>query len=226
MEYDDFYDGTDLFDSELAELKASLMLSIKKEFLDRMAALEKENAALRDFRDQKAKYDAELRQMRAKYDAAIRNAKQDVARKRANEIVRSIRVSGYRPTAIYTQRQKCDKCDKNRCISYISPMGRKCTEECKCAIKDVHYEPHENQLIRFSIESNGSKHVYYNCSEERDRDIYSLCADFYPQRPDDYEGISRYGAVFLNEADCQSYCDWLNAKRKKEDNNGSIPQPD
>ena len=216
--FDDFYDEPSEFEAEICEFKAALREAVKREFLEKMAALEKENASLREFRDKKQEYDRELAKMRREYDAAMASAKREAERMRANDIVRTLCSTGYRPKAFYTERPKCDRCNERRQIVYISPMGRKCTEDCKCAKKYVHYEPKEVALFQFGVRRGGLGSQYFERTEEdRDFDSYSFIANLYERNEEKaFDKVNSWNVVFEEEANCKAYCDWRNEQERAE----------
>lgn len=71
----DFYEEPSEFDIQIEEFKSSLASSVRKEFLEEMDALKKENASLREFRDNKDKYERELREAKAEYQRKMENCR-------------------------------------------------------------------------------------------------------------------------------------------------------
>lgn len=67
----DFYEVLSELDMQVEKFKSFLASSMREEFLDEMAALRKENEELREFRDNKKKYEQELREAKAEYQRKI-----------------------------------------------------------------------------------------------------------------------------------------------------------
>lgn len=207
---EDFYVEPSKFEEQIEELKFHLASSVQKKYLDEMDALRKENESLREFRDNKEAHDLELRQAKAEYQAKMRDAERQANKKKLKDLLRLFSVVGYRPKAEYQQKPKCDKCDNDRKIHFISPSGRKMTEDCACAIKTPVYSPAAVQMISFYAGDVLCEMYFERTDEGRDYDRYDFIADLYDRNKPPFEKINRYRVVFLNEEDCRKYCDWLN----------------
>jgi len=207
---EDFYTQPCEFEEKIEELKTALALSVKKKFLDEMEALRKENESLREFREQKKAYDQELAQAKQQYEIKMREAESIANRKKLKDLLSLFSVTGYRVHTEYVPGPKCDKCDDERKIHYISPVGRKMTENCLCAAKTPIHSPKEVALVSFIASDKLSSTYFDRTSEDRDYDRYDLCAEVYDKDKKPFEEISKYRVVFLKKEDCQRYCDWLN----------------
>ena len=207
---EDFYTQPCEFEEKIEELKTALALSVKKKFLDEMEALRKENESLREFRDQKKAYDRELAQAKQQYEIKMREAESIANRKKLKDLLSLFSVTGYRVHTEYVPGPKCDKCDDERKIHYISPAGRKMTEDCLCAAKTPIRSPKEVALVSFIASDKLSSTYFDRTSEDRDYDRYDLCAELYDRDEKPFEEINQYRVVFLKKEDCQRYCDWLN----------------
>ena len=186
----DFYEEPSEFDMQVEEFKSSLASSVRKEFLDEMATLKKENEELREFRVNKKKYERDLR---------------------------TFSVIGYRASPEYKQGSKCDRCDDYRRFHFVSPMGRNMTEECSCAKKICTYSPKEVKLLRFYAGKEIVDTYFEQVERDEDYDSYSLCTQIYDKTKKPFEDINWFYTVFLREEDCQKYCDWLNKKEALKD---------
>jgi len=223
---DDFYYEPSEFDQQVEEFKASLIKSVKEEFLQRMDALEKENAALREFRDQKA---AVIRDCEAKVAAAQREARmaeEKWKKARLHQLLGDFLTVGWKVGYENEMEPKCDKCDEHRYLHFLSPQGNKCKEMCNCARYKTRYFPKEAILSKIYVRKRDFRsdvdfdrlNRYYTV-ERSDRDEY----DRYEATSDVYESGfacekvgNQYRAVFLTEEDCQRYCDWLNEQEAKK----------
>lgn len=215
--WDDFYEPGE-FDEVIEEFKASIVDNVKQEIKDKIDRLEKENADLREIRDNwqqiKNEHDRMMRDLRLEKE----NAKKQAEKARLQTVFRELCVTAYRPSYKFLQGPKCDKCDDARKIHFVSPMGRQMQEDCVCAASKPFYSPREELLFSFYVgEKLGSR--YYTKEDYPDADRYDCVADVYQELPDDLESINKYRAVFLTAEDCQSYCDWHNRK------NGLLPEP-
>lgn len=207
---EDFYTQPCEFEEKIEELKAELASSVQKKFLDEINTLREEIESLREFRDQKKAYDRELAQAKQQYEIKMREAERVASRKKLKDLLSLFSVTGYRVHTEYVPGPKCDKCDDNRKIHYISPVGRKMVEDCLCAAKTPVHSPKEVALVSFTASDKLSSTYFDRTSEDRDYDRYDLCAEMYDKDKKPFEEINWYRVVFLKKEDCQRYCDWLN----------------
>ena len=224
---DDFYYEPSEFDQQVEEFKASLMKSVKEDFLHRMEALEKENAALREFRDQR---DTFIRDCNARVAAAQREARMAEEKwknARLRQLLGDFLTEGWRISPTYEQGPKCDHCDETRHLHFKSPRGRDLKEECDCAKTFVVYHPKKVVLSKLYVKKN-DYYVnewwgrYYTVEESNDEYRYDMMAEVYERGFRDFEKVKNtYWAVFLCEEDCRLYCERLNEqnakKREKEE---------
>ena len=221
---DDFYSDPSEFDLQVEEFKASLMKSVKEEFLHRMEALEKENAALRHFRDEKKAF---IRDCEAKVAAAQREARKAEEKwknARLHQLLGDFLTEGWRVGITYQKGPKCDHCDENRLLHFKSPKGRDLQEECDCAQTFHVHHPKKVILSHFTVKKNDfSSGVdwnlwgrYYSVKEDDGYDRYESMSDVYERGCNIKKVRNQYSAVFLSEEDCQRYCDWLNDQEAKK----------
>lgn len=219
----DFYEESSEFDTQVEEFKSSLAASVRKEFLDEMAALRKESEELREFRDDKKKYEQELRETKAEYQRKMEEAERDANSKKAKDFLRTFSVIGYRASPEYKQGPKCNRCDDYRRFHFVSPMGRNMTEKCSCAKETCIYSPKEVKLLRFHAGKEIVDTYFEQVGVDEAYDSYSLCAQIYDKTKKPFVDINWVYTVFLQEDDCQKYCDWLNKKEAlKGDTQGTI----
>ncbi len=143
MCYDDFYDNYSEFDQLVDEFKASLLKSIKEEYIDKMNKLEKENNELQDvkinFEEIKQEYKEKKWELEREKQDCLFKAK----RMRLSELMKDFEVVMYKVGKSYTEKPKCNKCDNNRKVNFTSPSGRELHEDCECSIKNSLYVPKE-----------------------------------------------------------------------------------
>lgn len=207
---EDFYMEPCEFEEEIENLKESISKSIQKKFVDEMEALRAENETLREFRDNKEKYAYKLKELEIEYQLKMKEAERKADSKKLKDLLRAFAVTGYRVNCEYKIGPKCDRCDKDRKIHFLSPMGRSMEEECNCAKKTSTYSPKRVSLIRFDVEEKIADVYFEQTRETRNCGSYSLCDDVYDKYKEPFEEIDWYYTVFLHEDDCQQYCDWLN----------------
>lgn len=209
--WDDYYEPSE-FDIMMSEFKQSIVDNTRQEIKERIQKLEKENAELQEVKKNwnqiKKEHESAIRELRYKTE----NAEKEAKKQRAADILKSIAVKGYRPHITYERLPKCDKCDANRRIHYVSPMGRQMTEDCECAKQKRHYSPKEVKCLKFSVVDSLCFTYFELTNEESYRDVWSGHDDFYQELPENLESINLYSAVFLNEEECKKYCDWMTEK--------------
>lgn len=210
MMWDGYFEPTEV-DIAMADFKASIVDNVRKEIKDKIDRLEKENAELREVKDNWDQIKREHATAMCELNLAKEQAKRQVEKARLQTVFRDLCVTGYQVHCEHMQGPKCDKCDEDRKIHFVSPMGRPMTEDCQCAASKAFYRPKEVSLISFWI-GNEVGMRYYERSDSDYADQYERRSEVYSELPEELETINSYRAVFLNVADCQAYCDWHNKK--------------
>jgi hypothetical protein len=149
----------------------------------------------------------------------------ELAREKENAMseARKLQLSNlfkYREVTMYTtgyeyiKRPKCDKCNDNRKIKYISPLGKEMFEDCDCSKSDSRNVPTLWILFEFTTNAYGRELlVWYRAVKESSGNVYfesysEICKKVYDNSMK-YEDVDRH-TFFRNKEDCQKYCDWLN----------------
>lgn len=215
-DYDDFYEEPSEFDQKVDEFKQALMNSVKEEYKSEMDRLRNENDEL-----QKVKQD--WKNIQTEYANKVRsleNEKNNLERKmrseRISELLKDCEVIMFRADYDCVYGPKCDKCDENRKIKFLSPNGNELSEQCPCAETRKFYKPEENRLKEFRQWRGKSEVIawYEPARQTEDDFIYSsstLRKTVYESGMD-YTKLDRYDTFFRTEEECQAYCDWLTAK--------------
>lgn len=216
--YDDgFYNEPCEFDAQIESLKESLSKAIQEKFLDEMEELREENISLREFRDNKERYERELKAAKAEYQRKMQDAERQANSKKLKDLLSTFAVVGYRAKPEYKKGPKCGQCDDNRKIHFVSPMGRKMEEDCSCAKSTCNYSPKEVHLLKFYAGKEIVDTYFEQVSTDRDYDSYSLIAQVYDKNRKPFEDINYFSTVFLQEDDCQQFCNWLNEQEAMKD---------
>ena len=214
---EDFYYDPSEFDSQVEEFKTALASSVQQKYLDEMAELRAENESLREFRDKRDEYECKLNRAKQEYQQKMRDAERQANKQRLKDLLSFFSVVGYRVKREYMQGPKCDRCDENREIHFVSPLGREMKEKCTCAAGTTTRRPKQVNLMSFYAAKGLSNDYFERSNENRDYDRYDLCARLYDKDKPPFEIINEYTVVFLKEEDCQAYCDWLNKQEAKHD---------
>lgn len=117
-------------------------------------------------------------------------------------------------------KEKCDKCDSERLITFYSPSGQRYREWCTCASQRYYkLSPVEVELVRFKIHKNTGeiqKH-YVKTDNYENYDEFELIYEFDPNEHDIYDLYEnrllvnhKYDFFFTNKEDAQKICDYLN----------------
>lgn len=205
---DEFYDEPSEFDEKVDEFKKSLLNSVKAEYKEKMLKLEKENAGLQETKNNMA----EIKNEYFKKMQELEGQKRIVRSTRLSELLKDLLVTVYSTKAKYGYSDKCEKCDGNRQVSFISPLGKEMKEDCACKISTVTYIPQENVLISFRVNSDSTFYAWYDYKEREDYHSSTGCKHLYDGQVE-YDKIDEYGTFFKTAEDCQRYCDWLNKKQ-------------
>jgi len=146
---DDFYDES--VNSEWDNFFESLKTKAKKEFIDKLNRLEKENEELKDI---KKNYNAKVEELERKYDDKLwklekeyKEKEYNLYRRPINEIFPFVTKPYYSATYKYDYIPKCDKCNENRQFIYIDPLNREHKFDCTCNKKEfTGYDVEEKQI--------------------------------------------------------------------------------
>lgn len=233
-DYDDYWAEPSEFDQQVEEFKDTLRNSVKDEIKEKIAFLEKELEEVKEFRDEKKKfiqeYESKINEMKNEVDSVKRDVKESEEKwkkARLYQLLGDYLTVGWKIGYVFEYGEKCDKCDKDRRIHFTSPQGREYTEECQCAKGHYKYFPKEATLSKFYVRkknfpwSDDGKLDYYNrcytVTDCDDFDRYESAECVYTHSDNvDYKKVNVYYDVFLNEEDCQKYCDWKNKQELKK----------
>lgn len=226
-DYDYFYEPSknDIVMEEIGDI---LKKMIRKEVVDELEALRKENAELRQFKSEKESHERKIRELEYQCKIAIENAQREAKQTRIHDLFGDMVSTGYMIRSNNTKRQKCNKCNDNRRIEYTTPLGKTAYEVCDCDGYDYFYEVAEVELLSFKIrkgygwsnEESVSKYYRHARNIYNDKDDYNEYQNVYDvYSGESFEDVKKnnyYGTVFLDKEKCQEYCDWLNEQKKKE----------
>lgn len=212
----DFYNEPTEFDIAMKELKTKLMNSVKEEFLNEMNQLRKENEELQyvkqNLEEIKRDYERKKRELEREYQ----QRKAEVRKERLIELMKDYKTILYGVDVKIERPPKCDKCDKNRRIRFITPLGREAYEDCTCKEEKKVYFPEECVLYEFRLNRDGHEVVarYRPYSDDEDSFLYynSIRADCIYSPEMKFEEIDKYRTLFKTKEECQKYCDWLNSQ--------------
>lgn len=214
---DDFYRELSEFDEMVEDFKESLRSSVKEEINSEMDNLRKENAALREIRDN---WHAKVRELEQEYikkkdelRRKVQEAEQaarDAKRLRLAELLAGQSVFAYTIKAEYIKQQKCDLCDNYRQRKYITPLGREAKEDCLCKKSKVRYHIKKVPIVSISQDSNGRVSSAYLVNDDAEASFLRNADTFFDETP--FEEVNRYHPLFHDENRARRYVAWLNKK--------------
>lgn len=236
-DYDDYFREPSEFEMQIEEFKDSLRDAVKDEIKEKIESLEKELAELKEFRDERNKfvreYESKIQEMQREVSNIKRVAKESEEKwkkARLYQLLGDYLIVGWKVGYQWEYGEKCDKCDENRKIHFVSPQGKEYEENCKCAVRYYRYFPQEATLSKIYVRKKNFRwddkgetdfyNRYYTVKrkDDDDYDRYESASDVYEHGDIDFEKVNSYSAVFLNEEDCQKYCDWKTAQELKKTN--------
>lgn len=223
---DEFYEPSEA-EAKMQEIAEMLKGSVKQEIMNELERLRSENAELRQYKDKQQENDAELARALRELKAAKANLERDVKKARIKELFGDYIVSAWVVQRIYSHKPKCDKCNSERKIEYLTPRGNKRTEDCECSECTVSYVPKQTELIEFETKTEWGdikwRRVYYSApsiwhdgteiedSVHRINWVYK--GESFADISDSYRATQ---IVFLDESKCKEFCDYLNNKEKEK----------
>lgn len=225
MCYDaEFYNEPSEYEQMVDEFRLSLMQSVKKEFLDKMQRLEKENAELREVKRNwerlKSEYEEKQRELRYQIEQERRN----VQRERLAELFKQcgMNVALFKPKGSLFMGEKCEKCDDDRMIHFKSPSGRDCKERCECCHGYYPVSPVLYNMVTFHrYIKNQDCNVYAFFKDESDDDYDYYRADpiactnlYHGQDFSELYAELKENVFFEDEEQCRLYCDYINEIRE------------
>lgn len=225
MYYDEeFYNEPSEYDQMVDEFRDSLIKSVKQDFLDKMERLEKENAELREVKQNwerlKTEYEEKQRELIYKIEQERRNVRRERLAKLFEQC--GMNVTLFKPKESLFRLDKCEKCDENRRIHFKSPSGIDLQEECECSRGYYPVSPVLYTMVKFHRHiKNQDCNVYAFFQDESD-DYYDyyrsypiVCTNLYHGQ--DFSGLYaelKENVFFEYEEQCRLYCDYINDVRE------------
>ena len=216
-DYSEYYEPSeyDIVANEFAEKMKDLLKIEVKTYYENIkvenANLKSENEKLKD---EVRKIDDVKRDLEIKK----KNLIWEVRKERLSTLMKDFEIIMYQADHTYIELPKCNKCDENRKIKFISPLGKEMSEPCECATRKSIYIIKEYICSEFKIDNQNINKLsaWYKIHEEKDYDYYEhtdYCKTIYNDDME-YKDLNHY-TYFKSKKECQKYCDWLNKKELK-----------
>lgn len=226
--YEDFYEPSE-YDQMIEEFKDELRKSVKKEWIDRMNRLEEENKELQEIKKNykaiKNDYENKKFLCEQEKNRAIADARKDARRERLSQLLSDVQLDYWRVTTKRIQKPKCNKCNENRQIEYITPSGRKATEYCTCRDGEVRFVPKQMTMYEIKLHNTyNDKLGIWFVKKHKDDDVFFNSTEYFGDKEIIDEDIdineistdNKYDLFFKSIEKCQEYCDLLNEQKGNE----------
>lgn len=215
----DFYSDLTAFDEQMTEFKDSLKECVKKEFLDKMGQLEKENADLRYIKKNFSEIEAEYKNKGRELEKVASEAKAEARRARVRELLDQYQIILWGIRTVDVFGQKCPDCGRYRKIEVTLPSGRKTDDICPNCGKSFR-AAYPTKTILYELANRGNEIFawYRDCGEKNDEYFVleyarTICANKnLVDSHSDYSQLSWYDSLFRSKEEAQNYCDYLNGK--------------
>ena len=217
-DYDDFYGEPSEFETQISEFKDSLKKSVSHEWIDKMNALEKENAELqevkRNFEAIKSDYEKKKRECEWEKERVIKNAEYEARRTRLRDLMKDVQKIFWDVSYTYKYGAKCDKCNDNRQISYKTPSGREAFEDCECAKRIQIVEPRMQMLYEIALRDRNNSTVQTWFQEHKgDNDDYYTRTDYFGEKITKDKKKQR--VTFIDQVEDKSFATVINIQSIK-----------
>lgn len=215
-DYDrEFYEEPSILDLAVDAFKKEMLDAVKEEYKHKLDKLEKENKDLQgvkaDFDAIKLSYKKAERELERKKVELLREVRQE----RLSQLMGDMVVVAYGVDYDYVELPKCAKCDENRRLNYITPLGNSAYESCDCSKKQIVYKPKEAILYELKLR-NSEISGFYRVNNEDSRDEYLTSHSDKLVNSDDLitADLPVYGTIFRTIEQAQKFCDLINEKKR------------
>lgn len=220
---EDFYNEPSEFDMLVDEFKEQLRASVKEEIIAEMDALKKSNEELRDIRDhweaKVAELENEYEEKRRELEKKLREAEStaDNAKRMALfDLIRDYPDHAYTVDTKYIEKPKCDKCDDNRKIQFITPRGRTMYERCECDELKPVYSVRAIPLVEITRHWNGDTLPKYLYNKDPDDIFLRFASTFCDDKPFDQIDERYVTPLFRSEDRANQYVEWKNQQENSQ----------
>lgn len=135
MDYDDFYYEPSESEMAILDLKEHLRNEVKKEIIDKLEQLEKENKELQDIKKHKEKLEQDYKNKTYELEREYKEKERTLYKKPLKELIDIIQEEHYVVNYDWLDKPKCDKCNEQRQIELEDAYGRKHYVDCVCKEK-------------------------------------------------------------------------------------------
>lgn len=214
------YYSEDFYDDSVDEVLDSIKTGIKKEFLEKMESLEKENKELRAVKINMASIRFEHERKLHEVDVEKEKFMKQLKEASLAEVMRLVSEPAYKIDYKNAMVEKCDLCDSKRMVDFTSPSGKVIKGPCDCDKKYRQFFPEVVSIVRLE-----SRRGYDGCnqwvtftdmSEENERSSVSFrkTYELFVSRKEQYPEVDKnmWQFLFRTEEDAKAYCEYRNVK--------------
>lgn len=225
LDDEEFY--TNKYAEEIQALEEAVRNSVRREILDEMNRLKRENEELQDVKERFEAIKADYARKKEEYDRAIFRADHDARNNKLEKILADHRIIKWKINRVLAYGPKCDKCNESRNIKVTLPSGRVIDDRCQCWTESEYcYYPTPYALHELS-DKYGITAFYQECGSDGKKyyvlnNSLSICDDSMQKKIENWKN-NEMGheeakrLLFDSKEECQSACDVLNAKRKHQE---------
>lgn len=218
MNYEDFYD------EETNEIIEAIKSGIKKEFIEKMESLEKENWELRDVKERIESMEYEHNQKLKEMEKEQQNLLRKIKESSFAEIMKILSEPLYVVKRNSHMIPKCNLCDDNRKVDFTSSDGRKIKGPCVCNKFITSYRPERVMAVSFYSKRNfrdlHQEVIFIDSTDEQDETTVSFTynSSLFVKGEEDYPDIKKHPQryIFRTLEDAQAFCDYQNQREIPE----------
>lgn len=212
--YDEPYYEPTIADEIFFEAREKLTESLKDTVKQYVENFVKENQELKNENEKLLKKVKDIESRERELERSKQNLERDVKKERLSSILEQLKVERFMAKTKTMYGKKCNKCNDERIIEYLSPLGTKQKERCDCYNNSVNvYYPTSQLCTEFKVDSkNNDKIRMWYTKNTYDREEYYTSNSYYKQSytGEDYIALDVREIFFDTLDECQKYCDWLN----------------
>lgn len=215
---EDFYDEEyEYFDNTIADLKEQLKKEVKQEIQDKIKTLERENEELRDVKEnwEKIKLEYQIKENQLNYEKETyqNRLKREYFETQFKEKLPFFFGTVYVADYDFKEQEKCNDCDENRKVDYISKQGEIIKGNCKCAKKKKIWFVNKGFCYTkvISLCSGDIRTENYVSRESHEYDISLRKEEIIEKFDKDIIDKYYYNNFFSEEEEAQKYVDYLNS---------------
>lgn len=206
---EDFYDEEyDYFDNTIADLKEQLKKEVKQEIQDEITTLRKENAELKEVKENWNK-------IKQEYEDKINRAEREIYNATLKDLFNNCNYFArlYKVNYKTEEREKCNQCDENRQLTVIDCYGRKHKVDCKCKkYKRIYYvEENKNTSVYIQKSKNEDNFKFEFRNEESYTYGNKIDKENVLEKFDKDKVKGYYNTYFTTLEEAQKYADYLNS---------------